>query len=153
MEAPEEGDIEAEAMIDMDLDHLFVPNKKAKHKVPQVFSSSNPTQKRKDKGQQKNKPKKAHVEISSSEESDEDLEQYTDVCKRVEEDKLQRNPPHIVFQRGLISKCSGCIFKFTAPQRRAPQDMIFKYMMFHKCPDGNGGDKECATQSPAYFHS
>ena len=53
MEALEEGDIEAEDMIDMDPDHLFVPNKKAKHKVPQVFSSSNPTQKRKDKGQQK----------------------------------------------------------------------------------------------------
>ena len=30
--------------------------------------------------------------------------------------------------------------------------MIFKYMMFCKYPDGNGGEKECATQSPAYFH-
>ena len=140
-------------MMDMDPDDFFVPNKKAKHKAPQVFSSSNPTQKRKDQQQQKKKPKKACVEISSSEESNEDLQQYTDVCKRVEEDKLQRNPPYIVFLRGLISKCSGCNFKFTAPQHRLPQDMVFKYMMFCKCLDGRGGEKECATRSPAYFHS
>ena len=48
VETLEEGDIDAEAMMDMDLDDFFVPNKKAKHKAPQVFSSSNPTQKRKD---------------------------------------------------------------------------------------------------------
>ena len=79
MEILKEGDIETEAMMDMDPDHFFVPNKNAKHKVPQVFSSSNSTQKRKDEGKQKKRPKKACVEISSSDESDEDLEQYEDV--------------------------------------------------------------------------
>ena len=50
METLEEGDIEVEAMMDMDPNDFFVSKKKAKHKVPQVFSSSNPTQQRKDQG-------------------------------------------------------------------------------------------------------
>ena len=50
VETLEEGDIEVEAMMDMDPNDFFVPKKKAKHKVPQVFSSSNPTQKGKDQG-------------------------------------------------------------------------------------------------------
>ena len=62
-------------------------------------------------------------------------------------------PPHIDFLRGLISKCSGYDFKFTALQKRPPQDMIFKYMMLCKWPDGKGGEKATFTRTPSYFHS
>ena len=133
METLEEGDIDAEAMMDMDPDDFFVPNKKAKHRSStsiQLIQSY--TKKKGSTVTKEEMPKKAHVEISSSEENNEDLQQYTDVHKRVEEDKLERNPPHIVLLRGLISKCSGCNFKFTAPQHRPPLDMVFKYMMFCK---------------------
>ena len=46
-EALEEGDIEAEVMLETQPGEMFVPNKKAKHKVPEVLSNNNPTQKRK----------------------------------------------------------------------------------------------------------
>ena len=46
-EALEEGDIEVEAMLDAQPGQMFAPNKKAKHKVPEVLSNSNPTQKKK----------------------------------------------------------------------------------------------------------
>ena len=87
----------------MDPDNIFVPNKKAKHNVPCVFSSSNLTQKRKDEGKQKKQTKRAHVEISSSDESDEDLTQFDDVPNRIEENKLQcKPPPHCLPRRSDI---------------------------------------------------
>ena len=42
-----EGDIEAEVMLQTQPGNMFVPNKKAKHKVPEVLSNNNPKQKRK----------------------------------------------------------------------------------------------------------
>ena len=47
MEALHEGDLDAEAMLEEDPTEFFAPNKQAKHKVPNVYNSSNPTQKRK----------------------------------------------------------------------------------------------------------
>ena len=45
MEALNNGDLEAEAMIDVDPEVGFIPNQKASHRVPEVYSSVNPTQK------------------------------------------------------------------------------------------------------------
>ena len=68
------------------------------------------------------------------------------------EEKL-RNPPHIVFITSMIQKCSGCNFKFTAPECHRLHDMPFKYQVFRKYPNGKGEIKTATTHSPAYFHS
>ena len=130
-EALEEGDIEAEAMLDAQ-GQMFAPNKKAKHKVPEIVSRSNPTQKRthtdvknnngrktngKAKLKSKNSRKRPRIEISDSDDTDSNDDVYGNVPKHVEEQKLATNLPHIVLINALIQKCSGCNFKFTAPER------------------------------------
>ena len=45
LEALNTGDIEAEAMINLDPDIGFMPTQKACHRVPEVFPPINPTQK------------------------------------------------------------------------------------------------------------
>ena len=47
LEALHEGDLDAETMLEDDCTEFFAPNKRAKHKVLNVYTSSNPTQKRK----------------------------------------------------------------------------------------------------------
>ena len=118
-EALEEGDIEAEAMLDAQQGQMFAPNKKAKHKVPDIVSSSNHTQKRmhtdvkknngrksngKAKLKSKNSRKRPHIEISDSDDTDSDDDVYGNVPKHVEEQKLATNPPHIVLINALIQK-------------------------------------------------
>ena len=74
--------------------------------------------------------------------------------QHIEEEKLRRNPPHIVFITSMIQKCSGCNFKFTTPECCRPNDMLFKYQMFRKFPNGKGEIKITTTTcNPAYFHS
>ena len=153
VEALYDGDLDAEAMLEDDPTEFFAPNKKAKHKVPNVYNSSNPTQKRKPSVQKKKHTgKRPKIAISSDSDSD-NIANMTQVPPRVEEEKLRRNPPHIVFITSMIQKCSGCEFKFTAPERRKPNDMVFKYKIFRKYPDGKGGRKTATTRSAAYFHS
>ena len=110
-----EGDLEAEAMLEEDPTEFFAPNKQAKHKVPNVYNSSNPTQKRKPPVQKKRQiEKRPKIAISSGSHS-EDERNMTQVPPHVEEEKLRRNPPSIVFITSMIKKCSGCNFKFIAP--------------------------------------
>ena len=45
LEALKSGEIEAEAMIDLDPEAGFIPTQKAIHRVPQVYPVVNPTQK------------------------------------------------------------------------------------------------------------
>ena len=66
---------------------------------------------------------------------------------------MRRNPPQIVFIAAIIKKCSGCNFRFTAPECCRPNDMLFKYQMFRKYPNGRGEIDTATTHSPAYFHS
>ena len=132
-EVLEEGDIKAEAMLEAQPGQMFVPNKKAKHKVPEVLSNNNPTQKRKTtnansktqnnnigkKGMKtKNTRKRPRIEISDSDDdTDSDDDVFGTVPKDVEEQKLVTNPPHIVLINLSIQKCSRCDIKFTAPER------------------------------------
>ena len=132
-EALEKGDIEAEVMLETQPGKMFVPNKKAKHKVPEVLSNNNHTQKRKStnaksKTQNNNIQKKGmkttntrkrpHIEISDTDDTDTGDDVFGTVPKDVEEKKLATNSPHIVLINVLIQKCSGCKFKFTTPERQ-----------------------------------
>ena len=151
-------------------DKCLHQTKKAKHKVPEVLSNSNPTQKRKaTKGKNKNERntngkqgvksnntrKRPHIEISDSDsddtDSDDDL--FGNVPKDVEEQKLATNPPCIVLMNALIQKCSGCHFRYTAPERWWPWDMVFRYLMYRLKPDGKGKMEPDTKRTPAYFHT
>ena len=154
IDALNEGDLEAEAMLEDEPTEFFAPSKRAKHKVPNVYNSSNPTQKRKPPVQKKKTATGKRPKIAISSDSDsEDERNITQVPEHVEEEKLRRNPPHIVFITAMITKCSGCNFKFTAPEHHRPNDMLFKYQMFRKYLNGKGEIKTATTHSPAYFHS
>ena len=141
-------------MLEDDPTEFFAPNKRAKHKVPSMYNSSNPTQKRKSPVQKKKTAIAKRPKIAISSDSDgEDERNITQVPQHVEEEKLRRNPPHIVFITAMITKCSGCDFKFVAPEHHRLNDMLFKYQMFRKYPDGMGEIQTATTHSPAYFHS
>ena len=154
-------------MLDAQQGQMFAPNKKAKHKVPDILSRSNLTQKRKhtdvktNNGRKtngkpnrmsKNSRKRPCIEISDSDDTNNDDDVYGNVPKHVEGQKLATNPPHIVLINALVQKCSRCNFKFTAPERHRPQDMVFKYLMHRLKPDGRGKMVPDTNRIPAYFH-
>ena len=70
-----------------------------------------------------------------------------------EREKLIHNPPHLVFLTSMIEKCQGCSKKFTKKDHETPNDLIFKYLMFRKWPDGKGGIVTNDTRTPGYFHA
>ena len=102
----EKGNIAEE--IPNDQEEIFVPNKRAKHRVPKTFSSANPTQKKQSKSNvQKinNKPNKGTKKKSvqeqkkqkdKSEDEDSDIEQMSRVPYVKEEAQLNANPLEIV---------------------------------------------------------
>ena len=100
----ESGDIEAEVLIEMDPSCYFVSNKKAMHKAPTNFSSGNPNQEKIKDGQKhklssqittkETKRKKKELIHDSSEEDSE--------CENVEKEKINENPPNLVFITSMI---------------------------------------------------
>ena len=92
LEALNSGDIEAEAMIDMDADKFFKPSKQAKHKVPATYSDTNPQQ-----WKCKSNKKKVNKDQNSSDSEEEErikmFKAYSIVPKEVEADKLLQTPP------------------------------------------------------------
>ena len=91
LEALNSGDIEAEAMIDMDADKFFEPSKQAKHKVPATYSDTNPQQQK-----CKSNKKKVNKDQNSSDSEEEErikmFKVYSIVPKEVEADKLLQPP-------------------------------------------------------------
>ena len=85
----------------------FVPNKKAKHRVPKHYNLNNPTQKKKirnskkqveeKKVQERKQIKCKHEPSTSSEEEDTDTKQSDSVPPQKEMKKLQTNPLLITF--------------------------------------------------------
>ena len=143
LEALKSGDIEAEAMIDLDPEAGFIPTQKASHRVPQVYPVVNPTQKRcntRPSGQQRKKRRDVDFVYegdSSQEEAEADrqanmLQLMSIVPDNKEREKLIHNPPHLVFLTSMIEKCQGCSKKFTKKDHETPNDLIFKYLMFRK---------------------
>ena len=134
LEALNSGDIEAEAMIDMDADKFFEPSKQAKHKVPATYSDTNPQQQK-----HKSNKKKVNKDQNSSDSEEEErlkmFKAYSIVPKEVEADKLLQTPPHLVMLTSMVMKCSGCEFKFKPYEHRKPNDMVCQYMMYCKWPD------------------
>ena len=142
-----QGNIEQD--IPNDHEEIFIPIKRARHKVLKTFSSSNPTQKKQSKpnvqktknntsqqspkkntnqGTKKSvqKPKKQNA---NSEDEDSDIEQMSRVPHCKERARLDVNPLEIVFINGNIIKCSGCEFKYNDNERREPFYLVFKIHM------------------------
>ena len=115
----ESGDIEAEVLIEMDPTHYFVSNKKAKHKLPANFNSGNPNQKKMKDGQKyksssqittkKMKRKKKELISDSSEEDSECDKNKEQVPEDVEKEKINENPPHLVFITAMIKSVPDVI--------------------------------------------
>ena len=48
-----------------------------------------------------------------------------------EREHLITNPPQLVFLTSMIEIYQGCRRKYTANDRKKPNDFVFKYLMFH----------------------
>ena len=142
---------------------LLCFKQKGKHKVPANFSSGNRNQEKIKDGQKhklssqittkKTKRKKKELICDSSEEDSDCDKNKERVPEDVEKEKINENPPHLVFITSMIKKCSGCDTKFTEKERKRPKDMVYKFMMFRSRPKGDGTWIKNTYRSPAYFHS
>ena len=139
----EKGNIAEE--IPNDQEEIFVPNKRARHRVPKTFSSASPTQKKSKPNVQKtnNNPnqgtKKKSVQEQkeqkdNSEDEDSDIEQMSRVPHAKEEAQLNANPLEIVFINGNLTKCSGCYFRYQDNEQRERYDLVFKIRMHQMRP-------------------
>ena len=126
-DALESGDIEAEVLIEMDPSRYFVSNKKAKHKVPVNFSSGNPNQEKIKEDRSTN----CQAKLQKRRLKERRKYSFVTVVKKilivkkkeqvpedVEKEKINENPPHLVFITSMIKKCSGCDTKFTEKERK-----------------------------------
>ena len=144
--------------------HYFVSNKKAKHKVPGNFSSGNPNQEKIKDGQKhklssqittkKTKRKKKELISESSEEDSECDKNKEQVPEYVEKEKINGNPPHLVFITSMIKNVLDVIQSSQRKkERKSPKDMVHKFMMFRSRPKGDGTWIKNTYRSSAYFHS
>ena len=129
LEVLQSGNIEAEAMLNMDPDRYFEPSKCACHRVPEVYSSTNPQQKKKGHKRRKRQDKENEDQFDNHDDNDDIdpvqkrnclFEEYDIVPARVEITKLNTNPPVLVFLTALMNQCAGCELKFTAADRNKP---------------------------------
>ena len=159
----EKGNIAEE--IANDQEEVFVPNKRARDRVPKTFSSANPMQKKQSKPnvqKTNNKPNKGTKKKSvqeqkeqkdNSEDEDSDIEQMSRLPRAKDEAQLNANPLEIVFINGNITKCSGCDFRYQDNEQREPYDLVFKICMHWMRPF------RCGTiwarsnrKTPTFFH-
>ena len=153
LETLNSGDIEAEAMIDIDPDKFFEPSKKVKHKVPDIYSDTNPQQCKRKSNKKKVKNNDNINSDSENEARRKMFKAYSIGPKEVEDAKLLCNPLHLVMLTSMVKMCLGCEFKFKPYECRRPNDMVFHYMMHHKHPDGKGNQITNTFRSPTYFHT
>ena len=119
-----------EAMFDLHPEKCLVPSKKASHRVPPTFSKTDPTQ------TQKCKPTKRKLAKDSNDDSDSDNNDLPIVLEVVEEQKLGYNPHHLVMIYGKVIVCSGCKIPSNQKDRKEPNNLVFKCMMFRTLPNG-----------------
>ena len=154
----EEGNI-TDNEDDRENGEYFVPNKKAKHRVPKHYNQNNPTQKKKQINSQKKVEQKTIVErkhkhqpSTSSEDEDTETKQSDSVPTQKEKKKLQSNPLLITFINDQIKKCSGCETYFEPGDRRLPKDLVFKICIHRPRPFPDGTWCKNRRKTPAYFH-
>ena len=154
----EEGNI-TDNEDDRENGEYFVPNKKAKHKVPKHYNQNNPTQKKKQINSQKKVERKTilerkckHQPSTSSEDEDTETKQSNSVLPQKEKKKLQSNPLLITFINDQIKKCSGCETYFEPGDRRLPKDLVFKICIHRPRPFPDGTWRKNRRKTPAYFH-
>ena len=100
IDAMHNGNMEQEAMFDLQPEKFLVPPKKARHKVPATFSKTNPTQKQ--------KPTKRKLHQDSENDTNNNNNDFVNIPDVVEEQKLGYNPPHLVLLCERVIVCSGC---------------------------------------------
>ena len=137
--------MEQEAMFDLHPKKFLVPSKNARHKVPATFSKTNPTQKQ--------KPTKRKLHQDSKNDTDDDNNDFVMVPDVVEEQKLDYDPPHLVLLFERVIVCSRCDIPFNHKDRKEPNNMVFKYIMFRTRCYGRGKMVQNNYCSAAYFHA
>ena len=75
--------------------------------------------------------------VDVDESSDEDLDKYEKipVPKEKEKMKLKKNPPTYVFLKTNVKCCQGCYQIFENFQRKAPNNLVFRYVTKQTYPD------------------
>ena len=131
-------------------DDFFVPNRKAKHRVPKTFSDSNPQQKE----VKKNKGKKREKETSDEESSEDEIQVNMGIERVLQEKEKQHlasNPLVLLPITGRVHICSGCRVQFTDRERKQPQDLVFRIQMNRQYPK-DGQIKTSLKKSNVFFH-
>lgn len=145
------SDIEDENNIEGDPAKYFAPNMKAKHRVPEVFSSSNPTQSQRDTRAKKKlrKPDFVYDDDSDTEQEIEDDIVPVNIERRVQ----RENWPTLVPIFDKVTRCYGCQMLFEDKLRRDPHNLVFKYKLKRKYKNQAGKEVQQKTANPAYFHA
>ena len=162
-----------QAEMDSDASDLFMPNKRARHRVPQVFSSNNPSQSQprnsvrrvnrivSDSSDDENilpevKKRRKSLPLAQEDQADDFADEILEKVNLVDGEKerihIISNPLCVVFLTPKIIKCSGCDFAFTTKERRDPLDMIFRVRMYRYRP-GIGKPVKNSRKTNAYFHA
>ena len=143
-------DLEGELEYDGTQEDFFVPNRKAKHRVPKTFSDTNPEQKKINK----NKAKKRKRE-SSDEDSSEDDPEINMGIERVpyekEQQHMRSNPLLLTPISGRVQICTGCKVLFTDKERKQPHDLVFRIQMRRQYTK-DGKKKTALKKSNVFFH-
>ena len=95
--------------------------------------------------------------VDVDESSDEDLDKYEKipVPKEKEKMKLKKNPPTYVFLKTNVKCCQGCYQIFENFQRKAPNNVVFRYVTKCTYPNLAGSGEWFTSQQPGncYYHS
>ena len=67
-----------------------------------------------------------------------------------EKQHLITSPPQLVFLMSMVEICQGCRNRYTAQDRKKPNDFVLKYLMYH---DQYGTKERNHYRSPRYFHA
>ena len=95
--------------------------------------------------------------VDVDESSDEDLDKYEKipVPKEKEKMKLKKNPPTYVFLKTNVKRCQGCYQIFENFQKKAPNNLVFRYVTKQTYPNLAGSGEWFTSQQPGncYYHS
>ena len=140
-------------MLHLDEEMGFIQSNNTRHRVPEIYPSSNLMQKcrhnnnNRSQGQKKRRLMWMKLQMIVKKMNKTAMYKtchYFHVTKRI------TNPPQLVFLTSMIGICQGCRRRYTAKDRKKPNHFVFKYLMYR---DQYGTKERNHYRSAGYFHA